>query len=96
MLYRTVTVVPKLVGGVIKVQPRIYGGNIVAVPELVTKVQHYHSDYEEYDGEYEFTPSAEEQIIPTAHKAVRENFIIKPIPPNYGLISWDGSKLTVS
>lgn len=96
MMYRTVTVVPRLVGGVIKVQPRIYGGNIVAVPELVTKVQHYHSDYEEYEGEYEFTPSAEEQIVQTAHKAVRENIIINPIPSNYGLISWDGSKLTVS
>lgn len=33
-----------------------------------------------YDGAIEFTPSDEEQIIPTANKSVFDNLTIKPIP----------------
>ena len=49
-----------------------------------------------YDGALEFTPSSEAQVIPTANKSVLENITIKPIPNNYGLITWNGSTLTVS
>ena len=49
-----------------------------------------------YMGEYEATPSAVEQIIPTSGKAMISDFVINPIPSNYGLISWNGSTLTVS
>lgn len=49
-----------------------------------------------YDGAYELTPSAETQEIPTEGLVSRENFIIKPIPQNYGIITWNGSTLTVS
>ena len=52
--------------------------------------------YERYDGEYEVIPSTEEQILETEMKLAKKNIIIKPIPQNYGLITWDGSTITVS
>ncbi len=49
-----------------------------------------------YTGEYEFTPTQQEQIIPIEGQVARHDIIINPIPSNYGLITWDGSTLTVS
>ncbi len=49
-----------------------------------------------YDGPTEFTPTQATQMIATAGLKVLEDFIINPIPQNYGLITWDGSTLTVS
>ena len=49
-----------------------------------------------YTGSVEITPSAETQILETADKSVYENITINPIPQNYGLITWNGSTLTVS
>jgi len=49
-----------------------------------------------YDGEYEITPSQSTQTLETAHLKMRSNVVINPIPSNYGLITWDGSKLRVS
>lgn len=49
----------------------------------------------QYKGEYEFTPSAQTQTIEIYGKTATENIIINPIPNNYGLVSWNGSTLTV-
>ena len=49
-----------------------------------------------YTGEYEFTPTRGTQTIPTNNKTLTQDIIINPIPSNYGLITWDGSTLTVS
>lgn len=54
------------------------------------------SNAEVYEGDYEITPTGEEQIIPIMGKIAADNFTIKPIPQNYGLITWNGSILTVS
>lgn len=51
---------------------------------------------EEYTGEYEFTPTRETQTIEIANKKATADIIIKPIPKNYGLVTWNGSVLTVS
>ena len=51
---------------------------------------------EPYTGAYEAIPSAVVQIIPTKDKVMTADFKVKPIPSNYGLISWNGSELTVS
>lgn len=53
-------------------------------------------DVEYYTGSYEVTPSAETQTLATADLAMSENITINPIPNNYGLITWNGSTLTVS
>ena len=49
-----------------------------------------------YTGEYEFTPNEETQVIPTQNKIMTQDVIINPIPSNYGLVTWNGSYLTVS
>ena len=51
---------------------------------------------EPYEGSYEFTPSGERQEIEIANKRAIENIVIDPIPDNYGLITWDGTVITVS
>lgn len=93
MIYRTVTVEANLSGSVIAVTPEL-SGNVSADAEIVTKVRS--TNYPEYDGPTEFTPTQETQTIHTDHTVLLENIIINPIPNNYGLISWNGSVLSVS
>ena len=49
-----------------------------------------------YTGAVEVTPSSEVQTLETAGLMLNESIVINPIPSNYGLITWNGSKLTVS
>ena len=52
---------------------------------------------ETYDGAYEVTPQARSDVIlDTSGKLMTDEVIIKAIPSNYGLITWDGFTLTVS
>ena len=53
-------------------------------------------DAESYDGPYRYTPTMEEQTIPINNKRATHDIVIDPIPSNYGLITWNGSVLTVS
>jgi len=50
----------------------------------------------DYTGSYEVTPSAEIQTLPTSGKLLTLDVVVNPIPSNYGLITWDGSTITVS
>ena len=49
-----------------------------------------------YAGAYEVTPSAQTQTLDTNGLMMTANVTVNPIPTNYGLITWDGSTLTVS
>ena len=49
-----------------------------------------------YGGATEVTPSAETQVLQTNNFRMTDNITINPIPSNYGLITWDGSTITVS
>lgn len=51
---------------------------------------------EEYHGAVDITPTASVQVLETQGKLLADNIIIEPIPNNYGLITWNGSYLTVS
>ena len=51
---------------------------------------------EPYEGAYEVTPTEQTQTLPSENKFLYENVVINPIPSNYGLITWNGSTLTVS
>ena len=53
-------------------------------------------DREPYTGAYEVTPSGETQTLETENKRMTGNVTINPIPNNYGLITWNGSIITVS
>ena len=55
-----------------------------------------HISGDTYDGPYEVTPTAEALIIPTLGKAMEHDFVVNPIPKNYGLITWNGFEMTVS
>ena len=49
-----------------------------------------------YEGSYEITPSATAQVLPTASLRMTGDLTVNPIPSNYGLITWNGSTITVS
>lgn len=49
-----------------------------------------------YTGDYVVTPSAETQVLQTKHLRMTDNITVNPVPSNYGLITWNGSFLTVS
>ena len=49
-----------------------------------------------YTGSYEVTPSEVAQTLPTAGAGMEQDIVVNPIPSNYGLITWNGSTITVS
>ena len=51
---------------------------------------------ESYDGAYEITPSQETQTLQTAGKCMTDDLVVKSIPQNYGLITYNGHELTIS
>lgn len=63
-------------------------------PDKVLKVAEY--DLPIYDGITEITPSNQAQVLQTSNKALTRNIVVNPIPSNYGLVTWNGSVLTVS
>lgn len=63
-------------------------------PDKVIKVAEY--DLPVYDGVTEITPSQDTQILQTSNKVLTRNIVVNSIPFNYGLITWNGSVLTVS
>lgn len=64
--------------------------------EAGTVIKVTEHDLPVYTGETEITPSEDTQVLQTANKTVVQDIIINPIPSNYGLITWNGSTLTVS
>lgn len=49
-----------------------------------------------YTGAYEITPSSGIQVLSTKNLRMTDDITINPVPQNYGLITWNGSFLTVS
>jgi len=60
----------------------------VTLPDIISP--------EKYRGSYEFTPTEEQQTILAKDLIMMDDIVINPIPSNYGLITWNGSTLTVS
>lgn len=56
----------------------------------------YVPQVEEYHGTYEVTPAQTAQVLPTDGLLAVADIVINPIPSNYGLVTWNGSTLTVS
>ena len=59
--------------------------------EMVT-----HITNDPYDGSYVVTPGQGVQILNTKNLVCNDNITIEAIPSNYGLVTWNGSILTVS
>lgn len=51
---------------------------------------------DDYTGEYEATPTQSTQTFATEGKRMVHDFVVNPIPHNYGLITYNGSSLMVS
>ena len=49
-----------------------------------------------YEGDYSLTPGAEAVVLNTNGLRMTDNITVNPIPNNYGLITWNGSVITVS
>lgn len=49
-----------------------------------------------YSGPVTITPGAETITLATTETIVEQDIVINKIPDNYGLITWNGSTLTVS
>lgn len=56
----------------------------------------YVPQVEEYHGAYEVTPAQTAQVLTTGGLLAVADIVIDPIPSNYGLVTWDGSVLSVS
>ena len=48
-----------------------------------------------YDGETTIIPSENEQVLRTNNHSVMDNIVIKPIPSNYGRVSYNGAYLRI-
>ena len=72
----------------------IVGGG--AIELSMEQVRTVYRDLPAYDGPYSVTPSAEAQTLETNGKRMTGDVVIDAIPSNYGLITWNGSVLTVS
>ena len=53
-------------------------------------------DRDPYEGEYAITPGPEAVVLETKNLWMKENLTVDPIPSNYGLITWNGTVITVS
>lgn len=49
-----------------------------------------------YTGETTITPTTSGQVLSTQGTILLDDITIEPIPQTYGLITWNGSVLTVS
>ena len=49
-----------------------------------------------YEGPYTVTPTQSRQTLATSGYAMTGNVIIEPIPQNYGLVTYNGSIITIS
>lgn len=49
-----------------------------------------------YHGDYSVTPTNHAQTLPTAGHTLRGDIVVEAIPSNYGLITYNGSTITVS
>ena len=49
-----------------------------------------------YHGDYSVTPTNQAQTLPTAGHTLRGDIVVEAIPSNYGLITYNGSIITVS
>lgn len=67
-------------------------GLILTIGDPVVKSD----DLPDYEGPYSVIPGTVEQILNTKNKALSDVITVLPIPENYGLITYNGTTITVS
>ena len=96
MIARTIEVTAEFTSNIIEATATIADHVVEADATLTTSVRHWQTEYPDYEGAYEITPLAEVQTLPSTDTVTHRDIVINPIPSNYGLITWNGSTLTVS
>ena len=96
MIARTVTVTAVFSPNIIEATATIADNVVEADATLTTSVRHWQTEYPDYEGAYEITPSAEAQTLPSTDTVLHGDIVINPIPSNYGRITYDGTVITVS
>lgn len=75
--------------------------NVVISPQVMgvsigSPVAREYVERPAYEGVVSVTPSADLQVLQTKDLRMTENITVNPIPQNYGLITYNGSTITVS
>lgn len=79
--------------------PSSIGFSLGSAPALgfgVTGLAAVYQALPAYEGPMEITPTQQAQVLDTDRRSVYGSITINPIPSNYGLITYNGSKITVS
>ena len=89
----TIQVNPYIADHIIASRPSLVDNTINVTPNIGSVI---YREHEAFSGPYEYTPSSEEQTVPIAYLMASQDIKINPIPSNYGLVTWNGSTITVS
>lgn len=86
--------IPLTVSGGGSIHMEVSGGG--SIPMELDQVRVVYYDRPAYTGDYTVTPSTERQILQTNGKRMTDDLVIEPIPNNYGLVTWDGVRITIT
>lgn len=76
--------------------PKTLEGSLSSAVTLLGNLTIPTSASQIYDGEYEFTPTEQTQVIAIEYKEALQDIVINPIPQNYGRITYNGISIRVS
>lgn len=79
MIARTVTVTAEFTKNIISVEASFTGRTIEVDADIITKVEHYHSEYPDYEGEYTVTPDWDAQTLATQNKVMHSDVTVEAI-----------------
>ena len=79
MIARTVTVTAEFSPNIIETTASFSNQLIEVEAGLTTNVNHYHSDYPDYDGEYTVTPDWDSQTLATNNKVMHSDVTVEAI-----------------
>lgn len=77
--------------------PVKFGSDCKAFSAAFQGLQTVHTTPDRYEGVYEVTPQRTEQVLSTKNLMMESDVVVKAIPKEYGLVTYDQSKsITVS
>ena len=71
-------------------------GGAESVAMALEQVRNIYIERQAYDGPYTVTPGAEAQTLSTNGMRMIADVVVGAIPQSYGLITWNGSALTIT
>lgn len=77
---RTVEVTAEFSNNIIEANAEIGNRNIEAEAGMITIIRHYHSDYPDYEGEYDVVPDWDIQTLATKWTIMHDDVTVEAIP----------------